>query len=692
MTDSDGFRSGRWRRVRIVLQSKWYALPESRNRWAVVVIALVLAGGWYWVATRSARNGDLMSSPWFRMFAIADPIFGTIIALGAVATAVLAGRSDRWSRYLILGEVRHARRIVARHVIRETTGQSGQYRIISVKLAALDDIYRKLSAFSWGVLRGQELRPGDFVSVVLADTPDRSPGSTEARGRVSTTEQLELVYRMTREVLAPGHQLIIPALVYRQDVEKVRSIVQNLATLLERDYRGSVPVDVTKLEIAEKGRRFGDWVSAFMGSYILADGIASRSGVIARTVVHHRARWKSVGGEPEVPTNGGRRKREWTIADVSPHAALHGNDQQDCPAVREDVDAETKVFRPGDYDGRILSLRAVQTAKHLESGEYLVEFHTDETCYAITENDRYRKCKHLPSTPEVTVSAPRCESDQETGEIRIESSRTVLLNTAVGVISIDHAGEPTLLLAQRSGHARNATNVVSATAGGVFEHRRGSDDADCDALGVPDPLTSVIRETREELGLDIARSDMVPVAVMLANIQGRPRMKNGETDRNNGQLVATICYLTLTDMSAADIMRQRQLHADWHTGRFELSDIVGISISTPDDSSGESKKAAVDSYCRSLRRKAAELDQNAMAIALYAGAHFYGSTAMMSSIQDFFEVPWWFLPWSGESSGHRLVVDPRRLFGNRADEILAVNDEWGGWVQDVFGPAYVPVT
>ncbi|UYP18454.1 hypothetical protein OED52_17620 [Rhodococcus sp. Z13] len=108
--------------------------------------------------------------------------------------------------------------------------------------------------------------------------------------------------------------------------------------------------------------------------------------------------------------------------------------------------------------------------------------------------------------------------------------------------------------------------------------------------------------------------------------------------------------------------------------------------------SGESKKAAVDSYCRSLRRKAAELDQNAMAIALYAGAHFYGSTAMMSSIQDFFEVPWWFLPWSGESSGHRLVVDPRRLFGNRADEILAVNDEWGGWVQDVFGPAYVPVT
>lgn len=230
-----------------------------------------------------------------------------------------------------------------------------------------------------------------------------------------------------------------------------------------------------------------------------------------------------------------------------------------------------------------------------------------------------------------------------------------LITSYVSIVTADGA----LVLARRTGKVRHGQRVISATAGGVIEPDAEGDCGDVDEAGMPSPLHGVLRETLEEIGLDLPASAPKPVAVFLANARNvaatAPESTPAAQDRSGrGQLVLTVLYLCRVEQTADDL-RQLLTTADPSLGGFEVEDLVVLPTDGGDGAAATLAAAAA--------AQAAWLDQHGLLSCLYTAAVLDGpEPARKAFVAAFPDRPWWAIGGGAEGSTcPRVVRDPRHL-------------------------------
>jgi hypothetical protein len=239
----------------------------------------------------------------------------------------------------------------------------------------------------------------------------------------------------------------------------------------------------------------------------------------------------------------------------------------------------------------------------------------------------------------------------------------MLLTSYVSLITSDDH----LVLAQRSRLVRHGQGVISATAGGVLEPDGEGGTGDVDEFGMPDPLTGVLRETREELGLVLDRATVRPVCVFLANVRNLGQGPQGGL----GQLVASILHVCRVP-ETFEALKSELARADPSLGGFEVDDLVGVSLREEGATGfvGTAKRLAT--YARET---ADRLDQHGLLSCLYAAALVEGREAAIDAFLAAFEKqPWWDIASDGVHP--RVVRDPRELLG---EGLLPLDQAIGQW-------------
>lgn len=582
------------------------------------------------------------------------------LALAILVLTWLAGRQSGPERFFVLTSLRRSGRLLRRQ-LRQLHRLSPGRAPGPEHVPALEKHVRALVEAQ---LAGTGATPAETASSIL-----------DARSRWDALDDLELVARLARQAAAPERQSVVARLAWPESLAAARDAYVQLSGYLSDAYLHKSPLDEDRPSGGD--RRFADLVSAFTGAHVLADGQLSRSGVIDQVqVISHRT-WDGPA-RPHPPLDPARAGSEDVLPlladDSGGPASAYERRHATTDATRLLVgDAVTSSgLRPGDYDGRIFSIRSVEPVIDRGSGSLVVSIEANDACYTVSERHPDYRCKHLPSDLDLGAasSTPRFERATSSARRARVDDRVVLLNTILGVLVHEPAagGDDSgarghaLALARRTGRAKNAHDVVSATAGGVFENRRGDAAGDVDEFGAPSPLVSVVREADEELGVRFDPVDVAAQAVFLANVQGRP---DGD-DRENGQLVGTVCYLVESGMTLDELRAQRGLHADWSRGRYELEELDALRF--PPVDGPESRGAAAREFTAALDQRLDELDQNAVVCALYAAAHLYGHSAVSAAVTATFEHPWWTLPWRGDATGAvRVVRHPRALLGAEAE-------------------------
>lgn len=589
-----------------------------------------------------------------------DSLVAVLVPVSVVLLAVLSGRISWIERFFVSASLRRARRLVLKKYGHDRAGRAA---VRTLTAAVADCVHMRIAGF-----------PGlasDIVNPLLLDRGrDRGIRSPQVR------DEAALLWNILRLAAAPGRQSAVARLAWTDSLRASRRCYDELLTYVERTFI-NVTADTTGGD-----RTFSDLVSRYSGAFILADGHRSRSGVIDDVQVVTRSGWDGPeephpevrqDAAPRVPaTSEGLPARKFTRPD-NDYSRRHRS--RDATMLTGSVKADgSSGLRPGDYDGRIFSLRAVDLGSDTEEGTLTVRLETVDSCYTVSENAAGHRCKHLPSTqgPAETPVFDPVPGAPDRLERPAGDRRTVLLNTITFLISYSD-GEPTLILSRRTGRANNALDVISATTGGVFENRRGDNAVDADTLGTPSPLVSAAREAREELGLDLDTTDFGAQCVFLANVQGRPRNGN----RDNGQLVGTVCFLVNTELTLTEINHHRALHSDWSTGRFEMSELVDLRFPSPATGAAavrdSDRERAAREFIDELEGRFDEIDQNSVIGAVYAASHIYGREAVEQALRDRLHADstWWGRPWSGDSSGADRLVRPLEvLYGRSAGRIL----------------------
>lgn len=581
-------------------------------------------------------------------------LISILVPILIIVLASLAGRISALERFFVLASLRRAA-----HLERRRLGHGNRAQVRSVSRALSAHIVLRLADAPVTVAEAIDTR-------ILRD-----------RTRSAARADLLLARRLALMAGAPGRQSAIARLAWPESMDRAREVHVQFAEYISRTY-----ADKASLRSRPERREFADLVSLYSGALVFADGQQARSGVIADVQIIARHAWdgpehphpSAVGILDEDPETqrAGRRARTPT-----PYDARHeGVDVTRLRAPRGK--SIPSGLGPGDYDGRIFSLRRVDTLVDRGDGSLTIALETHDSCYTVSERAPGLRCKHLSTdlrTPESGAAAlpetPGFAWDPESGSFSRECEQVVLLNTVLGVIAHDEQG-PALLLARRTNRANNAHDVLSATSGGVFENRRSVGVNDADALGTPSPLVSTVREAEEELGLHLDPARVAAQAVFLSNVQGRPKGQS----RENGQLVASVCYLTEVGATSEEIDRSRALNAHWESGRYEASDLVPLPFPVPVDRTPIRRTESARDFLQTLHTLGRELDQNAVICALYGAAHQYGKDAVLGALREHEDEPWWTQPWSDDAGAVRAARHPRVLFGALETQIFAAHQKW----------------
>jgi len=600
-------------------------------------------------------------------------LIGIAVPLLAVLLASLAGRISGIERFFVFASLRRAQTLLIR-----SEGRSRRAEI------------RRLTA----VIR-------NHVVLQLADVPVSVSETIAANvlrdvSRSDSLPELRVLQQLAATAAAPGRQSAIARLAWPDSLTRARDAYSEFSAFVKRTYLDKAMLKRAGDATSER-RAFANLVSLYSGAFILADGQQSRSGVIGEVQVIARANWDG----PDTPHPSKRSRAQVESDGTSASDRSRGHMPSPPPTCydsrHEHVDVTRLVvthpgshgeeidsgLKPGDYDGRIFSLRRVDTLVDRGDGRLVVALETHDACYTVSERVPGYRCKHLesdlhvPTAPDVTriAETPMFHGDDvHASFVRgPESTQVVLLNTILGVLAHDDEGV-SLLLARRTNRANNAHDVLSATSGGVFENRRAVGVNDADELGTPSPLASTLREAREELGMEFSPDDVAAQAVFLANVQGRP---GASGNRDNGQLVSTVCYLTEVDASLTDVERSRALHANWEAGRYEASELDALRFPKPNGRTERERGRAAEAFMREIQKRAAELDQNAVICALYAAAHQYGVDVVMDAMREGLRQPWWQTPWGGDAERRpRVARHPLALYGALSADILASCERW----------------
>lgn len=552
----------------------------------------------------------LAAEPALAIGQVLEATANALTLLVAVGTALLAliRRFDRTQRRVLGRPLRRARK----KVLRSLPGGDG------ARNASLGALLQRLEKVQIDALLEEErLAPGALIAKALAG--DRSADAVD--GRPGWVVRSRAIRDYLDEARSLKGSSLLSRILYPEETRDLRRALGETKEHVERFDRCEPVGERAEGSTALSFGSFAAFVAGLSGAVVLVDAAASRSRHAESVLLWHSRRYRS----HEHPADDGR----------GDYATEHG--AGGCSAW------ETADRPPGDFDQRVIDLRSATLAEATTEGYLAMVLETAETCYATTELGATIGCKHVEPTWARDPAAPvvrrlgRAPSGVALGD---GQGRVVLLTSYVAVISAD--GQ--LLLARRTGQVRHGQGTLSATAGGVLEPGAAGAGGDTDDCGMPDPLTCVLRETREEIGLELRPEACRPVSVFLANIRGR----TAET-RNDGQLVGVVLYLATIEGTADEARQAAASGADPARGAFEQDGLACVPLTSPGD---------VAAWAHD---HASQLDQHGLLSCLYASTARFGHAETRTAFSRAFEeAPWWALsPYA--DGADRLVRDPRHL-------------------------------
>lgn len=541
-----------------------------------------------------------------------------VLALTTLAFSVLR-RSNGFRRWCLASPLRKA--LPIRGQASPSTEDVASLLGVSPSRAS---VVAALRTPSLRVLDGEKLTPGDAMAELLP------PG----RGGVSTAsvaaEQLRVIYAKS---IRGSNSSLLARVLYADDVTRVTDFHQDLVRALE-PFAQAVAVEPGRSGATPgRGASFAGFVTALSGAPVLVDASAIRSRHADGVLVWHRRQYRDAVGVVRGSGYEGTHERGF-CSSWSPLAQM-----------------------PGDFDRRMLDLRSVALLESSTEGTVNFALGTWETCYAATEQGNAHGCKKVPVDPRAHDAAvDPVFSAQDNELLQGLDTRLTLLTSYVSVLTSDGS----LVLARRSSTVRNGADVISASAGGIVEIDEPGPKGDICDLGTPDPVGTALRETREEIGLELLPHCIKPVAVFLANARDRPRA--GES---RGQLVGVVLSLARTDESVTALQRGGNSRSDLSKGRFEWEELVTCPT--------ESASAMAD-WARS---NAPDLDQHGLLSVVYAAMTLHGQEATRREFElKFDDGPWWCGPAAG-SWGSRVCRDPGALVGTATEDLLGrVSSRW----------------
>lgn len=483
-------------------------------------------------------------------------------------------------------------------------------------------------------LESRDLLPADVLSEVIPRLHD--DGWTTGAAPLS---------RILRRAGSSRASSLLARILYPADTETVQRVARQAAVALDR-LTACTPLSMERQGslLSDSDRQpFAGLVTALTGAPVLVDAAASRARTADKLLLWHSFAFRAPG--------------QTRVDAPARYEAVHSG--AGCRAW------DPSARPPGDFDARVLDLRSATLAEAAERSYLAMVLETTETCYAATEGSGpagQAGCKSVPVSCDGADPLSRISRQPQAHaapllSCRPDGSRTVLLTSYASLISSDGY----LMLAQRTGRVRHGRDVLSATAGGVIEPRGPGGEGDIDACGMPDPMATVLRESREEVGF-APEPDMIrPMGVFLANIRD---VDDGH--QPTGQLVAVALFIGRTSETAHELRHLAATRADLARGQFEQAGLTAWSMASP------------DFLARTARRNARHLDQHAMLSALYASVVLFGPEPTRAAFTTAFrDAPWWAL--SPHADGRpRLVRDPRHLVEDGGSRLASVGPAaWG---------------
>jgi 8-oxo-dGTP pyrophosphatase MutT (NUDIX family) len=479
-----------------------------------------------------------------------------------------------------------------------------------------------------------QLTPADAVAEALAswqpkDRKDVVPWRSDATGALLQRASLPRATSLTSRILYPEETPIFRRLL--REAGDLLSAVGRCKPIPTSSFRsGESP---GKEEFPE----FAQWLT---GAAILVDATVTRARFAETVHVWHSRAYRGVRDEASDRYD-------------TAHRSGHG-----CHAWQRQLAIRSAATRPrparmvGDFDKRVLHLRGATLCEDVREGYLAFVLETSETCYAATEDpgrgfwtapgainsSRHVGCKNVLVSERRRKGDPvfRRSSDGSVRRRCPDSGRVGLVNAYVAIVSCDTP--PSLALVRRTGRVAHGQNVISASAGGLIDPGAPGPNGDVNTAGQPDPLATIIRECREELGVSLSRERCRPIVVFLANIREQAEELEGE-----GQLgIAVILYIAITNHTYADLSKTARL-ADPARGAFKQQGLVACPLSSVED------------VAQWTRTHAAELDQHGMLSCVYASAAIFGPAESREAFAKVYvSQPWWVIsPY--KSNQDRLV-------------------------------------
>lgn len=426
------------------------------------------------------------------------------------------------------------------------------------------------------------------VLVRVADDGDGA-GSSAVLSIISATREkswqqnAEVAVDVSERMLRWTGTLLVE-LRFPEEVRRIRSFLRGAlsdATVLG-EYRPADAADATPA--------FSQFVTALSGAVVLGDAAETRARVFDHVSVVDR--------RPDVT-----------------HVAAR------CECA--------KVLGPGDYDGPVLDVVSVDRVSHPSSPLFGLLMQTSGTCYAATESFvTGHGCKHIPlgaHLPELQQFAMRRSADRwGTWSKEGRSGHRTNLLTAYALI---RTSDDRLVLAQRSARTRNGLDTLSLSAGGVVEFDdHGPRRYDVDASGAPDVRAAVIRETREELGIELIDESVRAMCAVLVNSRGPDR-----TGRPEGQVLTTVIFAASSDLSFDEVVDAQLSRSDPATGSFEVAHLECVELGNDPEL-----------LAMWLAGNAERVDQHLVVGLAYALMLRFGRERTIAALVDAHpDAPWW---------------------------------------------------
>ncbi len=599
---------------------------------------------------------------WPGFFVNAAAITTTLAFLGVTIAAieVILRRWPRFRRRVLSAPLRVATRRGRRpdwlepgdlDVLREEFGGIRRFRHL-----VTDRIFQKENELSAGFMLADLLAAQPRESARHDSLPGQSAAvgssgaaSPAARGEHHWTRLAPVFFRVFSAAARQRSTRLIARILYPEDVRTYSALFGDIARAV-RQLAVSAPVDFDRYrpsvgeKIDEKNEErtgFASFVTSFSGSVVLADAAESASCCAEQVLVWHSRRFRGL-----TTAKSGR-------ADGPRYGDTHGSGV----GCEKWGDSPRRI---GDFDQRVLHLRSVALAEATAENGLSIVLETSETCYGVSElGAEEMGCKNVTARltqgadaddPVFRRRSERAEGGGDLGgsDYRIarqspDAGRVTLLTAQLALITADDK----LVLQDRTDSVRHDASLIGASAGGVISLGGIVPSGDLDSTGWPDPVAAVIREAREEAGVDVAAASCRPVCVYLLNVMGNPRKGNGPPQ--DGQLGAAILFTARTSLDSGEVEKAAKTQADQARGRFERSGLRWCPAESPGGIAGW------------MRENAARLSIHALMACTYSSLVIFGRTATEAALSSAFaDRPWWAIsPYSPPVP--RLVRDPRCL-------------------------------